>query len=375
MLGISLGGRAMAAPTTAPSDASNPDVSTLIQQLGDDDFSVRESAGEKLIEMGPAAKDALQQAASSADPEERTRAAELLKRLDTPDFPGTAPPGSLEDQQLAIQVDPANGGVDVNDHGRDIQIEQDATGIHMTVSGFIKGKPVTVKFDAATPDELRAKSPQAYDQWQQWHAGNGAVTVARNNGQMIVVAGGRLILNNANGAPVVDQSDDLTKLKNDVTAAMANTKLPDDQKAKILSQIQQIGLAKDEAMLNPTRQDAYLQACDGLRKLLADAKLPDPGPAIPPPAGVRLGVSVDSDPIALVGGVSIGSVTPGSRGEKIGLLPDDVVRAANGKPISNVADLRTATMANKRLTLTVIRGGQQLTLQEPDAKPAGAAGN
>ncbi|MGA2232881.1 MAG: PDZ domain-containing protein [Tepidisphaeraceae bacterium] len=365
-------------PTTAPSETSPQDISSLIQQLDDDDFSVRESAGEKLLEIGPPARDALEQAARSDDPEERTRAESLLKRLDTPEFPGVAPAGLADDQQFSIQVDQNNAGsVEVTDHGRTIHIDQDESGIHMTVSGYLNGKPVTARYDAPDAEALRAKSPEAYQQWEQWHAGNGAVTIARNNGQQVVIVGGRLIVNNANGVPAADQSDNLTKLKADITAQMARSKLSDDKKSEILGQIETVSISHDEVMLNPARQQAYLDACDKLRQLLADSKLPDPGPAIPPPAGVRLGVSVGFDPIALNGGVSIGAVTPGSRGDKLGLLPDDVVRSANGKPISNVTDLRVATMANKHLTLTIIRGGQQLTLQEPGDKPAApaAAGN
>jgi outer membrane protein assembly factor BamB len=56
-------------------------VETLIGQLGDDSFEVRERATAALIAMGPAAEAQLKQAAQGADPEVKERAALCLTKL------------------------------------------------------------------------------------------------------------------------------------------------------------------------------------------------------------------------------------------------------------------------------------------------------
>src|ERR1700733_1579999 len=68
-------------PATAPADHR---FDTLIHQLGDEDFKVRDEATARLAKAGEDARAALTQAASSDDPEVRWRAADLLKQLDQP---------------------------------------------------------------------------------------------------------------------------------------------------------------------------------------------------------------------------------------------------------------------------------------------------
>jgi hypothetical protein len=54
---------------------------TLVRQLGDDSFEVREQAARELLEMGGKARPALQQGAASDDPEVRRRCRELLPKV------------------------------------------------------------------------------------------------------------------------------------------------------------------------------------------------------------------------------------------------------------------------------------------------------
>jgi tetratricopeptide (TPR) repeat protein len=56
-------------------------IARWVEQLGDNDFNTREKASQSLWEAGQAAEDALLQAAKSADPEVRRRAAEILDKF------------------------------------------------------------------------------------------------------------------------------------------------------------------------------------------------------------------------------------------------------------------------------------------------------
>ena len=110
------------------------------------------------------------------------------------------------------------------------------------------------------------------------------------------------------------------------------------------------------------RQD---KACDELRKTLNDLNLPDPGDALPPPKGARLGISVQPD--IVTGGVGISHVVPDSRADRIGLQNDDVIRKINGKDIDDVKQLRRlVTEHPKGLVLDITRDGREMRLQEKE---------
>src|SRR5271170_4121384 len=77
---ISRGAIGMAAELAA-TQPSQESISGLIGQLDADDFATRENAQAKLIDAGAAAKDALVQASKTGSPEQRLRAAEILRRM------------------------------------------------------------------------------------------------------------------------------------------------------------------------------------------------------------------------------------------------------------------------------------------------------
>jgi hypothetical protein len=244
----------------------------------------------------------------------------------------------------------------------------------MTVSGFINGKPVTERYHAANPDALRRLSPDAYDEWRNLESnstapGGGVVIQQMPNGQQIIIRGGGRVI--FNGGQLIDPSDDrdLLDLTENLQQQIADKKLSDAQRAQIMQGLQQVKAADDaqRQRIDPDQrklQDVYLKACDDLRKQLADVGLPDPGPLLPPPEGVRLGVVMDGESDPLTGGLMISVVTPGSRGQKIGLTAQDVVHAINGQAISTVRDLRAALMKNPRLEVDITRDGQEMTLKE-----------
>ncbi len=69
------------APVEAPPDALSPEVTALIEQLGDDSFGTREAASAKLAALGMSARPALERALKSGDPEVRLRARRLLGQI------------------------------------------------------------------------------------------------------------------------------------------------------------------------------------------------------------------------------------------------------------------------------------------------------
>jgi hypothetical protein len=69
-----------AAPAWA-SERTSGDALRLVRQLGASEYSLRQSAADQLLELGPAALEALQRAVQDPDPEIRLRAAHVLQRV------------------------------------------------------------------------------------------------------------------------------------------------------------------------------------------------------------------------------------------------------------------------------------------------------
>lgn len=86
---LSLGGAGLvvaddpapAAPAPAPQSAEATRIARLVEDLGAADFRIREAATQALIELGPKARTALEQAAKSDSPAVRFRADQILQRL------------------------------------------------------------------------------------------------------------------------------------------------------------------------------------------------------------------------------------------------------------------------------------------------------
>jgi hypothetical protein len=273
------------APATQPS-ADRYD--TLIQQLGDEDFKVRDQASAQLAKAGADARPALVKASSSDDPEVRWRAEDLLKQLD-------APPQPADDAQQQAILDGPVGG------------------------------------------------------------------------QVIIINGGRVIINGGQFAPA-DIVDDLDKLRTDLEARMGQLNMGESQRQLVRGLLNKINLARLDVpeRTDPRfaqQEDAYLQDCDDLRKLLASLKLPDPGAALPPPKGSRLGVQVGIT--SLEQGVLITDVDPGSRGEKLGLKGGDVIVSVNGQAMNSIHELRDTVTVQTHLVVSIVRNGEQMTLREP----------
>ncbi len=90
---------------------------------------------------------------------------------------------------------------------------------------------------------------------------------------------------------------------------------------------------------------------------------------ITPAIAAQLGLSVEK-------GVILDTVDPNSPAARAGLKQDDVIVAADGRPVNTEADLRAAIQAHKigdTIQLTVLRNGQQMNVnaQLVEAPPAG----
>ena len=82
LAGLGQAGEA-AAPKRAPSAER---IRQLVSQLGDDSYQVREQAQKQLIEIGPPATAAVQEATRSDDPEVKQRAGKILKAITSGSF-------------------------------------------------------------------------------------------------------------------------------------------------------------------------------------------------------------------------------------------------------------------------------------------------
>ena len=340
------------------------------------------------MDAGPAARGALEQAAHSDDPEEQTRAKGLLDRINQPPvFPGPAPAGADVDQSTSLRISAANGTrvVDFQNQGRKVHIENRPDGIHMAVDGFVDGKPITRQYDAADPDALRKQSPEAYDLWARLANSGDTVAVPGLNGGPIIIHGGTLIIPGglpnglpnmlpnglANGLPGAGPPNDVEQMVADLQRQARQKNLAADQQAKVDEQINKVrnaasdltGATVANADNSAKMQDAYLNACDELRKQLAPLGL-DPGADLPPPSEKRLGVSMPDNPFGNPDGLTVGDVQPNSRAERIGLRPEDMIVAINGRLVTSVHDLRLAITENGRVKITIRRDGQEQTLEE-----------
>jgi hypothetical protein len=357
------------APTTRPTD----DVAALIAQLGDADFRVRRDASARLRDLGRSALPELRQAAQDKNPEIRARASQIVRVLDYRPIPGRPRmQGFARQRRISYRVENGHRSVDVDDYGRRIQITEADDGIVMTVTGETDGQPDTEVYRARTPEELQSENAEAYVVYQRYANAGGIDPDGGFQGNVILQRNGQLlIIPHFQPAPMIlpQGGDDLAGLRDRLDDAMNKSNLAPVQRARVhntLDRIQQSRMFDPAAAPLDGQDDQvarYDKACDDLRKLTKDLNLPDPGQALPPPKSARLGVSVTPDPLS--NAIVVSHVLPHSRAEHIGLQDDDVIRRINGKPVSDVKDLRRLVTENpKGIVVDVTRDGREMKLQE-----------
>ena len=350
-----------AAPATAPAP---PDIGRLIARLGDPSFHARKQATQALQHVGKAAIPALQEAVQTGEPEVRLRAQEILRTLEQRPVPDK--PFDTDDDSTRLTIGTENGAqsIDVDDAGQKIRIRESPEGIEMTVTGEVDFQSATETYHAKNAQELKETQPEAYKLYEKWSTEIGATFGAGRGVRQVNIRNGPIVLN-----PGMSGADDLATLRHRLINDMRDAKLPREQMRQVVDAWARVrqerdGGARGQVDSGDRQMARYNRACDNLRKVLADLHLPDPGDALPPPEGARLGVQA-------IGGfddnaaVTIGHVMPGSRAAKIGLLPGDVIEVVNGRDVHGVKDLRRLVTENmKGLVVEGTRNGRKLRLEE-----------
>lgn len=337
---------ALAMPTTQPA----PDISSLIHQLGDDNFQVRQSAFLRLRQLGDKALPALRDARFSNETEIRERVGELLGDLQVEPIPRDLPEpprpgnGGFYSNWVRSEIRGGTRIIDANDNGRAVHIEQGAAGLHMMVRGQINGQPAVREFRVSNLNELQQGNPDAYQLYRDTlrAAMNQMFNGAQNMQglpllppQPFIVPPGALI------NPMIlppEPNPDLDRLQHQLVDQMNNAHVSGLQRNQVLDLLRQLRAVPTPTGANQDRQMAeYNRRSDLLRKQLQALKLPDPGDALPPPANERLGVSVTE----LADGLLVRHILPGSRAQRLGLQESDIIEKVNGQPLHTVHEMRS----------------------------------
>lgn len=351
------------------------DVAALITKLSSPDFRIRRDASSQLRDLGPAALPKLREAAQSKDPEIRTRAGELVHVLEYQPVPGRPMhAGRMRQRHITYRIVNGRQSVDVDDEGRKISIAEGEDGIKMIVSGETNGQPATRTYTARTSEQLRSDNPEAFALYQRYWRSGGEDDFDGAMGNAILQGNGNvLIVPPLQQVPMIIHriaGEDVSGLRGRIDRDMDKANLPAVQRAKVHGAIDQVEEANDQNLIvAPGEQQdeqisRYENACDDLRKVLADNHLPDPGDALPPPKSARLGVQIQPDPLS--GTLTVTHVLPHSRADRIGLQDDDLIHKVNGKEVQDVKDLRRLVTENsKGVVIDVTRDGRDLKLEEP----------
>jgi len=382
----------ISAVRAADATPSPSDVSRLIAELGDTDYATRTRAFRRLKQLGKPALAALKEAGASPDPEIRQRAALLASRIEFPVVPGPAP--GADDPGFARQLNPGpsvtisnlNGikAIKINEAGRQISISESPEGIEMSVTGWLDGENVTENYKASSAVELERLNPEAFDLYDRYAAipATRLIVGGQMNGN-IVIHGGFA------GNFVFGQPDALHALRQRLRQEMADKKIPADQQRQVLEQLTRIreaglrvaaegitvgngaGNGAGNGVANGDRppqqpQLELLRGADDLRRKVDELNLHVAlDDALPPPPKSRLGMVITT-----TGNITVQSVLPGSRAERIGLKPGDVITKVAGQDITTAKSLRDAITAHENgIAIQVERIGTPVTLSESDAGP------
>jgi hypothetical protein len=309
----------------------------------------------------------------STIPSDATAAHTQPSEVEVPPVPDVAPAGTAADDPGPLfffesKVIGSLRTTNVKLQGRTSVVMDGPNGIDITISGWVNGAIAVRHFKAKDSEELRRLAPKWYQFWSDTGAGTGLMILHTQSGPT-VVRGNQIIFKN--GAPfagaIAMPSDDLAQLRSKINFEMSESKLTSVQRTPVLEQLERVQVAHDDVGAGGSpniENQRYLDECDALRRQLADAGLSDPGTLLPPPANSRLGVTVET---AREPGVEVNSVIDGSRANKMGVQPNDIIKTMNNQPINDITDLRKIVMASQQLTLTVNRNGQEVTLREAAA--------
>jgi hypothetical protein len=345
-------------PTTSP---ASPETVALVAQLGDADFKVREQAAWRLNEIGQPALAAIKEAAQSNDPEVRSLAEMLIKRIEGRAISSQGQPSQ---DLVSITVDGGVLTLHANDNGRQVQIQNRPDGIELTVVGVVDGKSSTKTYKAKTAEQLRAEAPDAYALYERYSRG---MTMVRP-GEVHIPGIAPGLDPNALWPPPIDP---LEELDEQLQVQLRKANIPAKEQWKVLDLLNQARNARDAdpAMTEKNRdkqlQDFYTR-CDELRKRMEELKLPNPDAFLPPPASARLGVLLKLKPNEMGSNdLVVQRVMAGSRAEQLGLKAGDILVQINDAKVRSLEGLRRTLLQNKPpVVVTVIRENKGVELRE-----------
>jgi hypothetical protein len=353
------------AQSTQPTDTADR-IDQLVQELGNEEFSKREQAHAQLRAMGARAQHALTRGAESENPEIRDRCRSLLDQLAGLELAdsNTAPqrratvrglnvgPVGIAGNLRVQMVGPGGGRQAVREeNGRAVTLVEDAEGITLTIREERDGKQVEETFKAKTPEELKHKNAEAYQEYEQF----GPAPIPRGLvGKGIAVDGDMraIILDN--------HLLDLQRAQRQAEAMADN----------ILKQLDGDMRALQERVIGPglIEQDIVRRLMDEMERMGAlrpmRERMIEPLPGNRPDRG--LGVLVNEPDEVLQAhlgkGLVVERVMPGSAAEKAGIQRFDFIKRVNDREIANVTELREAIELEGKITLELIRKGEKLTV-------------
>ena len=379
------------APALTPPGTTTDDIASLVRQLGDADFRVREEATRRLRAVGKPAMPALREALGSDDPEVCSRADSLLRQIEKPRIPQ----GWFRNFNGWRRRDVLRTGtriIEVLEGDRRAQVVEGPAGIEITVSGVDDGQSVYVSLRARDADDLRRQDADAYAVYERLVGARPNVNI---RGRRLLVPGApvplpepvpmpvpgrrpaaRLLPLAPEGGLLRPPADDLAALEDRIRQQMEGAGVAAAERQAVMEALRMLRDIQARGQLLPPEDleaqvRKYNDLSDALRKKLEELKLPGPGDALPPPARARLGVSVSPDSLPPeangVGGVTVTMVIPGSRGEKLGLRAGDQIRRVNDNRVDDATTLRRVLTETKEpLVVVVKRPGEAavITLRE-----------
>lgn len=346
-----------ASPSSRPQEP-DPAIARAIDALGSTDPQAREAAARQLREIGRRAIPALREAVKLPNPQVRRQAELALRALDRPPLPSSSGPGPHTFKALSHDEDSST--CEIVEGQRRIVVTQrnsDArhpnTDIVMTITGPVGGKPTEQVIKADDPIHLMWEAPEA---WKIYHY-------------------------------YFEQDDhSSTRVVHDELEAAVKSSLreanlsPADRK-RVGEQLKAFCDASDEFLravmykpsLGPAKLAEEYRQSDALRRILNDLHVPPLGQGaeteLEPPPQSRLGMYISLNPKELpldyTSGLLVAFPAIGSRAEKIGIKPWDVIEQINGVAIESPGELRPAVEGCKSgMVIQVLRAGQRVKLEE-----------
>lgn len=338
-------------------DAASADLPGLIVKLGDADGDVRKAAAWRLREIGRPAIPALRAASDTDDPQVREAVRAAISAIDRPPIPDGSE-GHGVHKMVAVEHDEVSSTIDIIDGERTARVHQQNgrygihTDIRMIITGPVDGKPTRQTIEAGDAEELKWKAPEAW----KIYAFN---------------------FNPENEAAAVNIRFPLLEM--DLKEAMAEVELPDVGHKAVEDQFHRFTQAKIEALraimfkpqTAPQRIADSFGESDALRDLISRLKLrplrPGAELSLERAPQSRLGIYMSMDPRDLPRDLDMGLVVAvvavGSRAERAGVKPLDVIQRVNGRSVFSPQNLPAAVEADPdRTTIEVVRDGKKITL-------------